>query len=89
MEYSETDLFFRQQYKYVIDENGNIPNDVTIYKLEDYETNIEAQEFFQFENFNLKRYNYADYYDNECLELINEVYKKDFELLSYQTINNI
>ena len=89
LEYSETDLFFRQQYKYITDENGNIPHDVTIYKLEDYETNTEAQEFFQFKNFNLKRYNYADYYDNECLTIINEVYKKDFELLSYQTINNV
>jgi hypothetical protein len=89
LEYSETDKFFRQQYKYVTDENGNIPNDVTIYKLEDYETNVEAQEFFQFDNFNLKKYNYADYYDNECLAIINEVYKKDFELLSYQIINNI
>ena len=89
LEYSESDLFFRQQYKYVVDENDNIPDDVTIYKLEDYETNTEAQKFFKFENFNLKRYNYADYYDNECLEIINEVYKKDFELLSYQTINNV
>jgi len=89
LEYSETDLFFRQQYKYVTDENGNIPDDVTIYKLEDYETNAEAQEFFQFENFNIKKYNYSDYYDDECLAIINEVYKKDFELLGYQTINNI
>lgn len=89
LEYSETDKFFRQQYKYVTDKNGNIPNDVTIYKLEDYETNVEAQEFFQFDNFNLKKYNYSDYYDNECLAIINEVYKKDFELLSYQIINNI
>jgi hypothetical protein len=89
LEYSETDLFFRQQYKYVTDENGNIPNDVIIYRLEDYETNAEAQEFFKFDNFNIKKYDYSDYYDNECLEIINEVYKKDFELLSYQTINNV
>jgi len=87
LEYSVTDFFFRQQYKYVTDENGNIPNDVTIYKLEDYETNVEAQEFFKFENFNLKKYNYADYYDDECLAIINEVYKKDFELFGYQTIH--
>jgi len=89
VEYSETDLFFRQQYKYVIDDNQTIPDDVTIYKLEDYETNAEAQELFQFDNFNLKTYNYVDYYDDECLAIINEVYKKDFELLGYQTITTI
>jgi len=79
----------QQQYKYIIDENDNIPNDVTIYKLEEYETNTEAKEFFQFENFNLKKYNYADYYDNECLAIINEVYKKDFELFGYEKITNV
>jgi len=89
LEYSETDLFFRQQYKYVIDENETIPDDVTIYKLEDYETNVEAKDFFKFENFNLKKYNYSDYYDDECLAIINEVYKKDFVLLGYQTITTI
>jgi hypothetical protein len=89
VEYSETDLFFRQQYKYVIDENETIPDDVTIYKLEDYETNVEAKDFFKFENFNLKKYNYSDYYDDECLAIINEVYKKDFVLLGYQTITTI
>jgi hypothetical protein len=89
LEYSEKDLFFRQQYKYVTDENANIPDDITIYKLEEYETNVEAQDFFKFENFNIKRYDYSDYYDNECLSIINEVYKKDFELLGYQTINTI
>ena len=45
--------------------------------------------FFQFENFNLKKYNYADYYDNECLVVINEVYKKDFELFGYEKITDV
>jgi len=86
---NENNLIMQQQYKYIIDENDNIPNDVTIYKLEEYETNTEAKEFFQFENFNLKKYNYADYYDNECLAIINEVYKKDFELFGYEKITNV
>jgi hypothetical protein len=32
---------------------------------------VRSSKVFQFENFNLKRYNYADYYDNECLEIMN------------------
>jgi len=87
--FNENNIIMQQQYKYIIDENDNIPNDVTIYKLEEYETNTEAKEFFQFENFNLKKYNYADYYDNECLAIINEVYKKDFELFGYEKITNV
>ena len=87
--FNENNSIMQQQYKFIVDENGNIPNDVTIYKLEDYETNTEAQEFFQFNNFNLIKYNYADYYDNECLEIINEVYKKDFELFGYEKITNV
>jgi hypothetical protein len=87
--FNENNYIMKQQYKYIVDENGNIPNDLIIYKLEDYETNTELQTFLQFDNFNLKRYNYADYYDNECLAIINEVYKKDFELFGYENITNI
>jgi hypothetical protein len=87
-EMSNTNLehpIFKPQYKYFIEDSDNdtISNDVTIYKLEDYETNTEAQSFFNFEGFKLKMYNYTDYYDDECLSIINEVYKKDFELLGY------
>ena len=86
---NENNIVMQEQNKYIIDENGNIPNNITIYKLEDYEVNTETQSFFQFENFNLKRYNHADYYDNECLQIINEIYKKDFELFGYEKIINI
>lgn len=40
LKYSETDIFFRQQYKYVIDENEIIPNDMIIYRLEDYNLDL-------------------------------------------------
>jgi hypothetical protein len=87
--FNENNLLMQPQYTFITDETGNIPHDLTIYKLEDYETNAEAQELFQLENFNLKRYNYAEYYDDKCLAIINEVYKKDFELLGYSRIENI
>jgi hypothetical protein len=84
---------FKPQYKFLLEDNDNeslcITNNVTIYKLEDYETNIEAQSFFKFEGFNIKKYNYSDYYDDECVSLINEVYQKDFELFDYKKLENI
>jgi len=80
---------FKPQYTFVVDENINIPTDIKIYKLEDYLPGSEAESFFKFENFNLKRYNYSDYYDDECLSIINEVYKKDFELLDYDKITSL
>jgi len=80
---------FKPQYIFVTDENGNIPTDIKIYKLEDYETNTEAQDFFKFENFKLKTYNYSDYYDDECISIINEIYKKDFELFGYKKLEYI
>lgn len=45
LKYSETDIFFRQQYKYVIDENEIIPNDMIIYRLEDYNLDLHPWRF--------------------------------------------
>jgi len=84
---------FCQQYKYILEDDSNeelgISSNVTIYKLEEYETNTEAQNLFQFENFNIKKYNYADYYDNETLAIVNQIYKKDFDMFGYSMLENL
>lgn len=84
---------FLQQYKFMLEDINNedlgISKNITIYKLEDYETNTEAQNFFRFEDFKLRKHNYSDYYDNETLAIVNEIYSKDFELLRYNKITNI
>jgi len=72
--------FFFQQYKFILDNDENIPSNLTIYKLE------EPQDFIKFEDFNLKRYNYQDYYDDEMIQIVNSIYQKDFELLGYQIL---
>jgi len=74
------------QYKFIVDENNQIPNDVTIYKLEEYTPESEPGLFFQFENFNLKVYDHSEYFDNETLEIVNRKYNIDFELLGYKKL---
>jgi hypothetical protein len=74
------------QYKFVVDENNKIPDDIIIYKLEEYTSESEAGKFFQFENFNLKLYDHLEYFDNETLEIVNRKYNMDFELLGYKKI---
>jgi hypothetical protein len=77
------------QYKYIVDENNQIPEDITIYKLEEYTTESEAGVFFQFENFTLEVYDHSEYFDDETLEIVNRKYSKDFELLGYEKIQTI
>jgi len=77
------------QYKFLVDENDQIPDDISIYKLEEYTPDSEPGQFFQFENFYLKVYDYSEYFDNETLEIINRKYSKDFELLGYTKITSI
>jgi len=81
--------FLTQQSNYILDENNNMPENMIVNKLEDYLPGSEAQEFFQFNDFNLKTYNLSKFYDEETLAIVNEVYKKDFELFGYDMINNI
>ena len=77
------------QYKFVVDENEQIPEDISIYKLEEYTPESEAGKFFNFENFNLKVYDHSEYFDNETLEIVNRKYSMDFELFGYKKLEYI
>jgi len=77
------------QYKFVVDENNKIPEDISIYKLEEYTPESEAGKFFNFENFNLKVYDHSEYFDNETLEIVNRKYSMDFELFVYKKLEYI
>jgi hypothetical protein len=77
------------QCKFLVDENNQIPEDISIYKLEEYTPESEAGKFFQFDNFNLKVYDYMEYFDNETLEIVNRKYSMDFELLGYKKLEYI
>jgi hypothetical protein len=74
------------QYKFIVDENNNIPDDIIIHKLEEYSSESEAGKFFQFDNFQLKKYDHLEYFENETLEIVNRKYSLDFELLGYNKL---
>ena len=71
------------QYKFIVDENNIIPDDIIIHKLEEYTNESSAGQFFNFDNFNLKVYDHMEYFDDETLEIVNRKYNMDFELLGY------
>jgi len=68
-------IHFYPQYLFICDENNNIPNGLKIMKLETYEQP--------------PLYNLNEYYDQETLHYVNQIYKKDFELLHYPMINQV
>ena len=72
-------LMFDRQYVFLIDENGNLPSNMRVYKLEDNLPEI----FGSFNDFNIKNYNLDEYYDLDTKEIVYELYKKDFELFGY------
>lgn len=69
LEFNSNYIHYYPQYLFVCDKNYIITN-VKMQKIEDIASP--------------KKYNYGDYYDNECLEIINKIYKKDFELFNYK-----
>lgn len=68
-------IHYYPQYLFLCDEQYNMSKNIYIKKIEEHE--------------NPKRYNLIDYLDNDCIEIINKVYKNDFSLLNYEMINNL
>lgn len=78
------------QYQFLIDENGNIPDEINIFKTE---TLIHDLAKFGYDNFNIhlncnekKTIDYIEYLNQNSINLINEFYSKDFELFNYQKL---
>jgi hypothetical protein len=69
MEFHSDIIHYYPQYLFVCDGNLDISN-VDVTKLELVE--------------NSKRYILHKYFDNECIEIVNRIYKKDFELFDYE-----
>ena len=78
-------IHFFPQYMFVMDENGEL-NDVhkkvEIKKLE----NCSNFKIFPLNNFKLKKYNYNEYFNQETIDIINTIYKQDFESFKYPLI---
>jgi hypothetical protein len=75
LEFKSDMIHFYPQYLFICDEHFQIPKTIKIMKLEDYE--------------NPPIYNLNEYYDHETLQCVNQIYKKDFELLDYPMINQV
>jgi hypothetical protein len=73
MEFNKDIIHYYPQYLFICDENLIIPKQIEILKLE----NVEKP----------KKYDLPNYFDNECIAIINKIYIKDFTLLDYQLIS--
>ena len=76
------------QYKFITDENLNLISNIQIFKCETLnDANDELNEFLGF-NINIKRENvnknYSKFLNKKSVLLINDFYKKDFELFNYK-----
>ena len=76
------------QYKFITDENLNLISNIQIFKCETLnDANDELNEFLGF-NINIKRENvnknYLKFLNKKSVLLINDFYKKDFELFNYK-----
>jgi hypothetical protein len=65
-------IHYYPQYLFICDENLDIPQHIKIDKLEDIESP--------------KKYELTKYFDDECLNIINDLYSKDFLFFNYQKI---
>jgi hypothetical protein len=71
------------QYNYLVDDQGNIPSNMTVYKLEEPEIFLHLG----FKDFQLKEYDLSEYFDAESLSIVNNIFQKDFELFNYLKIS--
>lgn len=72
------------QYKFLIDENNNLIQNLKLFKLENLDEDLNKFGIMQ-NNKNIPNYDrvYLSYLNKNSIDLINNVYKKDFELFNY------
>jgi hypothetical protein len=79
----------KPQYEFLIDNDNSIIPNIDIFKTETLTPDLRKYGYDDFDlNFNRNKINiekdkYAIYLNNDSIKLINEFYKKDFELFSY------
>ena len=84
------------QYEFVIDKHGNLLENIQIVRQETLNDDMERLGFPNFKNMHCQLINkvfdnqqYINLLNDEAIELINEYYKKDFELFQYNMIRPI
>ena len=83
--YNPNIIHFYPQYLFLMNEQNeewNISKNIEVTKLE----HAKDYKFIHFKNFKLSKYIYAEYFDNECISILNKIYEKDFIIFHYQMI---
>jgi len=81
------------QYEFLIDKNNTIIPNITIFKTETLTEDFKNYGFKDFDlrfhknKQNINKEKYSNYLNNDSIKLINEFYKKDFELFNYEMKN--
>jgi hypothetical protein len=79
-----------EQYKYLIDNQGNINKNIIIMKTETLTMNMVENNFDDFNNDDNVSYrnkiNYIDLLNDDSISFINNYYKRDFEYFEYEMI---
>jgi hypothetical protein len=88
-DYYDHDNHNKPQYEFLIDNNNSIIPNIAIFKTETLTPDLRKYGYDDFNlNFhsnkkNIKKDKYANYLNNDSIKLINDFYKKDFELFNY------
>ena len=72
LKFDQNIIHYYPQYLFLCDENLILQENIKIYKLE---------------NENPKRYNLTDYFDKISIQIVNQIYNKDFLLFGYDFLN--
>lgn len=85
---NDLDNHNQPQYKYITNENGELIKNIKLFKTENLnKSNDKINEIIGF-SIDIKQNNinkdYNRYLNKESISLINEFYKKDFELFNYE-----
>jgi hypothetical protein len=88
--YDKYDNHSLPQYEYIINTYGEINNDIKIFRCENLKNEIIKYGFHKFnnnENTNKKgKIDYNKYLNKDSINLINNYYKKDFEIFNYKQL---
>ena len=76
----------KAQYTFLEDENGNIVKDIKILKTESLEQDLHNLGFKDYKSPNGINKNYMKFLNEDSIKLINQKYKKDFELFGYKML---
>lgn len=74
------------QYKFLVDDNGNIDNNIILLKTENLSNGMKSLGYNDFNvraNVNPVKSNYYDYLNDSSINIINDIYHKDFILFGY------